>query len=202
LHKEAVVTLGPEPVPVYLFLAKRFKATADITTDYLFQFLFRSYYRLDNAGLGEDFKVGYFQLLQRHRAGPPADVRQLCNELAAYETKKGGRSLQFSFATKLVATLDARQPLYDSFVAALFGFRRPDHLKDPTRRLDKLLAFYDVLADACRWLIQQPQFTGVQAVFAKANPRWAEVPLMKQADLILWATGKAAKKQEGHDGRR
>src|SRR5262249_39337709 len=88
-RKEAVSALGREPIPVYLFLTQRFNSTGDIRSDYLFQFVFRSYYRLDNAGLGDELKVAYFELLQGHRFGPRPDLRQLCEQLARYDTKKG-----------------------------------------------------------------------------------------------------------------
>lgn len=99
---EAVDALGQESVPVYLFITDRFTSTSDVSSDFVFQFVFRSYYRLDNAGLGDDFKKRYFQLLQQHRTCPRPDLRRLCEELAPYETKKGKQSLQFSFATKLL----------------------------------------------------------------------------------------------------
>ena len=113
-----------------------------------------------------------------------------------FVTKKEKKSLQFSFATKLLATLDQEQPLYDSSVASLFGFRRPDHLKDFSKRLERLLGFYEQLSVTSRWLAQQRQLDAVNAAFAKRHQGWDKVPLPKQIDFILWATGKAAKKAE------
>ena len=92
---DAVSAHDRESVPVYLFITERFISSSDISSDYVFQFLFRSYYKLDNAGLGDDFKVTYFQLLQSHRAGPRPDIRQLCEALKPLETKKRKQSLQF-----------------------------------------------------------------------------------------------------------
>ena len=89
----------------------------------MFQFVFRSYYRLDNAGLGDKLKVAYFNILQAHRRDSSPDLRGICDELGRYDTEQGKQSIQFSFATKLLATIDANQPIYDSFVASLFNFR-------------------------------------------------------------------------------
>ena len=55
--------LKPESLEVYSFLRARF-AEGDIANDGLFQFLFRSFYRLDNAGLSDDFKQDFFRLMQ------------------------------------------------------------------------------------------------------------------------------------------
>ena len=88
-------------------------------------------------------------------------------------------------------TIDPGQPIYDSYVASVFGFNPPYHVKDFSKRLDKFLAFYELLSVTCRWLTVQTKFASVNAAFADANKQWAEVPPMKQVDFILWATGKA-----------
>jgi hypothetical protein len=210
LREQAADALDRHAVPVYLFLTERFDSTTDIRSDYLVQFLFRSYYRLDKAGLTDEFKEAYFELLQGQRAGPrpepyPAQLlRQLCEELARYDTKKGRKSLQFSFATKLLATIDPEQPLYDSFVAHLFGFRRPDDLKGHSKRLKKLLRFYELLRRTSRLITEQPWFGSVNATFEDKHEGWQKVPPMKRVDLILWATGKAVKRvsEAGEGGGR
>jgi hypothetical protein len=181
-RNEAVAALDRHAVPVWLFLAERFRSTADVRSDHFFQFLFRSYYRLDNAGLTETFKAAYFRLLQEHRGGPrpvpnPLQLlRRFCNVLARYGTRKGKNALHFSFATKLLATLDPEQPVYDSFVASVCRFRRPDHLKDRSERLDRLLRFYESLSEACRWLGGQPEFGAVSQAFANRHQGWRDVP--------------------------
>jgi hypothetical protein len=188
LRKRAVAALSRDAVPVYLFLAERFKSTSDIRSDCVFQFLFRSFYRLDNAGLTDEFKAAYFDHLQRHRRGPiPVPnplrlLRHLCERFAAYETKKGKKALQFSFATKLLATIDPQQPVYDPFVASLFGFKRPDHVKDRSRRLERLLQFYELLIQTSQLLREQEWFGTVSAAFARYYPGWHNVPPTKQVD--------------------
>lgn len=192
---KAVAVLDPDAVPVYLFITERYAAAKDVSGDHVFQFVFRSYYRLDNAGLGDAFKVAYFGLLQHHRVGPRPELHQLCKSLAQHDTKRQKQSLQFSFATKLLATINPAQPIYDSYVASMFGFNPPYHVKDFSKRLDKFLGFYQVLSEACRWLTVQTKFASVNAAFAENNDQWAKVPQMKQVDFILWATGKAIKQE-------
>lgn len=83
----------------------------------VFQFVFRSYYRIDNAGLTSDWKVRYFEFLsQRERS-----LRTILEGLYHIQTKKKVKSLQVSFATKLLHTLDTSQPIYDSKVTELLG---------------------------------------------------------------------------------
>ena len=54
-QKRILDGLGPEPFAVYSFLSSEC-ARGGVDKNPLFQFVYRSYYRLDNAGLTSDFK--------------------------------------------------------------------------------------------------------------------------------------------------
>jgi hypothetical protein len=95
--------IGREAVDVYGFLADEF-ARGSVVGNYVFQFTYRSFYRLDNAGLTPEFKSKYFALLEESRNVREIDLRRLVEELYAIPNRKGQRSLQFSFVTKLANT--------------------------------------------------------------------------------------------------
>ena len=48
-HEPIVQAIGQESVQLYLFLSRQF-AHGSIKDNQIFQFIFRSFYRLDNAG--------------------------------------------------------------------------------------------------------------------------------------------------------
>ena len=54
-QKRIIDALGEEPFAVYSFLSSEC-ARGGVDKNPLFQFVYRSYYRLDNAGLTSDFK--------------------------------------------------------------------------------------------------------------------------------------------------
>src|SRR4051812_17817081 len=64
----------------------------------LFQFVFRSYYRIDNAGLTSDWKVRYFEFMRDRESRLPTILEGLYH----IPTKKNVKSYQLSFATKLL----------------------------------------------------------------------------------------------------
>ncbi|MFJ7311829.1 hypothetical protein ACIQVE_03505 [Pseudomonas sp. NPDC098747] len=103
--------LSTESVTVYRFLSERFK-TYDPAQDELFQFVFRSFYRLDSAGLTAAFKKRFFELMSSARLEGRADVGAITTELRDYPNLKGQQSLQFSFATKLAATISPHLPIH------------------------------------------------------------------------------------------
>jgi hypothetical protein len=191
-YRQAVIAiLDDEPIDVYLFLRDRFEAVCDCRGDRVFQFLFRSFYRLDNAGLSDDFKTAYFSLLQMNREAENVDLAAICRELSHHETKRGNQSLQFSFATKLAATINVNLPIYDSLVADVFEFNPPCGIKEFDKRLDRFMSFYGMLQQIVNSLVNQADLNDPSTVLATKIGNWSKVPKIKQVDFILWAAGKA-----------
>ena len=114
----------------------------------VFQFVFRSYYRIDNAGLTPGWKVRYFEFLTQRESG----LRTILEGLYHIPTTRKVKSLQFSFATKLLHTLDSSQPIYDSKVAELLGLPVKKG-KDFAANVDNCVAVYEDLREAQQQLL-------------------------------------------------
>ncbi|WP_439628316.1 hypothetical protein [Gemmata sp.] len=114
----------------------------------VFQFVFRSYYRIDSAGLTARWKARSFEFLGRREGG----LGTILEGLYQVPTARNVKSLQFSFATKLLHTLDPRQPIYDSKVAELLGLPVKKG-KDFTANVDACVAAYDDLREVQRQLL-------------------------------------------------
>src|SRR5262249_6782436 len=104
--------IGRDSVEVHCFLSNEF-ARGSILENYVFQFTYRSFYRLDNAGLTPEFKQKYFVLLEEARNLPEVDLPDLTRRLSRIPNRKGQDSLQFSFVSKLANTVNAQYPIYD-----------------------------------------------------------------------------------------
>ena len=96
IYIEAINKLSKEGFDVYGFINDEFKNTEDITKNHLFQFVFRSFYRLDNAGLTQEFKTRYFQLLQEYR-NKPIDLKEICLDLSNYKKEFRFHSVFFCY---------------------------------------------------------------------------------------------------------
>lgn len=187
--------LSTESVTVYRFLSERFK-TYDPAQDELFQFVFRSFYRLDSAGLTAAFKKRFFELMSSARLEGRADVGAITTELRDYPNLKGQQSLQFSFATKLAATISPHLPIYDSEVASIFGFRAPHHNKMFEARLDANLSFYSKLQTIYGRIIEDDSLRLVRTQFrSKFGCAESEVSEHKALDFIIWAAGKQKRRK-------
>ena len=149
----------------------------------VFQFVFRSYYRIDNAGLTSDWKVRYFEFLS-HRE---RSLKTILEGLYHIPTKKKVKSLQFSFATKLLHTLDTSQAIYDSQVAELLGLPVKKG-KDFTANITTCIAVYEELREAQRQLLSDE---GVRKQIKALKDRYnSQISDEKALDFLLWSAGK------------
>lgn len=194
LNKNAqaiVEAVGKEAVDVYLFLSDEF-ARGRVTQNCLFQFVFRSFYRLDNAGLTPAFKTAYFECMEEARDGSEVDIAALVTTLHKLPNRKGQESLQFSFVTKLANTIDPSYPIYDAEVAKCFGFRVPYNSKPFDKRLQEYLTFYESLRKAYEEITRSGSMKTLADLFERTySPAGCRVPAMKVLDFIFWSAGKA-----------
>ncbi len=184
--------LTKEQFEVYKFLQRNCKNSKNLTSDHVFQFVFRSFYRLDNAGLGDEFKDAFFLLFEEQRKNCESpDVSKIVRSLHTVKTARGKHSFQFSFATKMVATIDPEKPIYDSLVAELFGFNPGYFIRDDEKRITRFMRFYDELERVTRESSENRRLTTFMARMCERVHGLRDVPPTKQLDFVFWAAGKA-----------
>lgn len=185
--KEIIENLKEESVAVYAFLTKQFEET-NVEENKLFQFLFRSFYRLDNAGLSEDFKTHYFKLLEDNRGNLSIKPEKIAQLLSHHLRLKGDKSYQYSFATKLVNMLNPSSPIYDSEVARVFQFSTY-HLSDKDKKIDRFNIYQNQINEAYKFILQEnllePTFEQFRSKFKKYS-----ITDTKKIDFIFWSYGK------------
>lgn len=185
--------LEHESVAVHQYLMQKFRST-DASQDLPFQFLYRSFYRLDNAGLTSDFKTAYFKVLEEERSNQELDLKAILERLKGFPNKKGQENMQFSFATKLANTINNRSPIYDSEVACVFGYNRPTE-KEFKKKADKYLVQFEHIRQAYEHIMADSLLAPAIQHF-DAKFRDYELHEMKRLDFIFWSTGKLLKKEK------
>jgi hypothetical protein len=188
--EEIVSTIDKESILVYLFIRNKFKDHRG-GVDPLFHFVYRSFYRLDNAGLTPEFKAEYFRCLERRRDCKELNLPELTRELYKLPNLKGQNSLQFSFITKLANTIDDNYPIYDSEIARVFKFKPPYHHLSFEDRLSKFIDFYAELKSYYASLISEGSCKDIFSCFYKQFPNDApQIPEVKLIDFFFWSAGK------------
>lgn len=192
--------IGAESVAVYVYLLNEF-GSGPVDTNLVFQFVFRSFYRLDNAGLAPDFKHEYFRLMERYRhttAEIPLDT--LMGALFRFRGLNHREGIQFSFVTKLASTIcpDPHYPIYDSRVAKVFGLKTLYPSRSPEdRRIADCLVLYGKLRDIYKQILSENLIAQPRRMFRERYASLAaSVPEVKVLDFIFWSAGTLLTKRE------
>jgi len=188
---EIVKNIDYESIEVYDFLKEQFEHS-NVTKNYLFQFVYRSFYRLDNAGLTPEFKTKYFRILEETRGSKEFNFEKILKQLYNFPNRKGQNTLQFSFVTKLLNTIDNTLPIYDSEVAKMFCVTRP-YVADFNKKLDVYLAHLKCFQTCYEEVLYK---NSLPRTIEKFNVRFSSSKLseMKKLDFIFWSAGKIKKK--------
>ncbi len=126
----------------------------DVSTDGDFQRTYRRYWQLNAARLGREFVDAYFSYfeklkqLEQDRQAEADDIVQerVVRDLLTVPTHGDGRrSLQFSFASKMVHMLRPRLPVYDSTVEAFFFLPTGSQSETTESKLKRLIESYRFL---------------------------------------------------------
>ncbi len=184
---EIIENIEQESIDVFNFLKKQFQ-NSNINENYLFQFIFRNFYRLDNAGLTTKFKKEYFIILEEYRNKKTFNFREIVKRLSLLPNRKGQSTFQFSFTTKMANTIDNSMPIYDSEVAKMFSLKRPYQIEFEIK-LEKYLQQLEEIKQGYELILKQNLIPKTTELFDQKfiNSQMSE---MKKIDFIFWSAGK------------
>ena len=165
---------------------QRLSREVDVSIDKQFQRMYRAYWRMNVARLDDAFYARYFGLLERLKGTEITDIDRVVRQSLAASSSAGRKSLQFSFATKLVHTLDQRAPVYDSFVAAFYFFKGPSSGDAFDVRLEQLLGFYGFLRTEYARVIRDALLDVAIHQFHDRFPTNEVLPDERVVDFLLW----------------
>jgi hypothetical protein len=147
----------------------------DVSRDPEFQLRFNGFYRVRRNA---EWRYAFYDILEREKAKPPAFADVL---LALYVATK---RIEASFASKLAATIDPRNPVIDSIVLGNLGLRLPIS-GTISRRLEKCGEVHDFLTRLFSEYLSTEMGQYLVARFESSYPR-SELTGVKMLDLVLW----------------
>ena len=176
----------------YLKLKRLLDATAPASRE-AFRRLFKSFYGLNaRANLSQDFEDRYFDIL--FAGGRQVVFGDVVRALAPIPTRTGGKSLQFSFASKLIGIHRENSPIYDRHVQTFFGVKTPaSHLPDETR-IAAVEEFLELVARQYIAWARRPEMRAILNRVAQRDPELARCHDVRLLDLLVWRAGNAKEK--------
>jgi hypothetical protein len=186
-HRDAVVDelVRISDVPRYLELRRRMRTT-DVATDIEFQDMYRDYWRMSLSRLGGLFYRRYFQRMQSIKNSTTGPTESDIRQVAMLSDTPERSSLQFSHATKLLNTIDSRQPVYDTHVASFYFFVPPASDRPFEARLDALVGFYDFLRTEYSRILGHGLLQPAISVFRDRITSDPDLYDERVVDLLIW----------------
>jgi hypothetical protein len=187
--------LEKESIEVYRFLINRFDVTDDITTDEVYKFVYRSFYKIDNAGLTKQFKNEYFEILQEYRIikeYSDETITAIANRLHKFKTLKNTDSFQFSFISKMLNTINVHSPIWDSEVRLVFKFPDIKSKLPLDEKITMAIKHLSYMKGVYKQIEESNELNDIIVEFDEKY-KTVELSFNKKIDFILWSTGKVLK---------
>ncbi len=107
-------------IDTYLRIRSRLPVT-NVSKDQDFQREYRQYWAMNAARLQNSFYNHYFQVMEEYKGEDEVEIENILQRLHEHPTRSDGkRSLQFSFASKMLHVISPEMPVYDSMVSQFY----------------------------------------------------------------------------------
>ncbi|MDP1994089.1 MAG: hypothetical protein Q8K40_02475 [Ignavibacteria bacterium] len=170
----------------YMNLKKIFKQGA-ILNNAEYTKMYRQYWQLNAARLSESFCVHYFQILENCRIEKTNDLKIIVKELYNVSSNsKGHKKLHFSFATKLLHTLNNKSPIYDSMISDFYFLPEIKSTWNFEKKLSVYLNCYDFLQNEYMRVLNNNILTHAIKEFKKYFEIDKSYTDYKIVDTLLW----------------
>lgn len=193
IYDKIIESLPKTSVPVYDYIQKEFKK-GDIKNNMVFQYVFSSYYGLNNAGLTYAFRTLFFEIMNDSINEEKIDLNDVVLKLWEERNRKGKKSVQFSFTTKMVHTINNKYPIYDNQIAYLFGFRQPYHIKDFNKKMAVYSKQYDEIKYSYENILKRDMLGSIIGGFRERYNKY-QISDIKILDFIFWQAGKIKRRE-------
>ncbi|MDD4968100.1 MAG: hypothetical protein PHT07_01585 [Paludibacter sp.] len=185
--QQLIANIDVESIELYKVLKSEFEKS-DVTENKKFQTAFSSFYGLDNVGFNEDFKNMYFKLIEKYRNHSTLDVEEVFIDLQRIKNFDDKDSIIFSFATKLMCTIDDTVPIYDKEVRDVFSFTEPLDV-DFAMVIDVLFDQLENVQTHFNEIIEGNLLPVTLKLFDEKF-KGNNLSVIKKLDFIFWSFGK------------
>lgn len=144
-----------------------------------------SYYRVRRD---KNWLAAYFNFMQKQVSNPKITFEEILRQISStpHKTKNGIRStIDISFASKMLATLNPNYPIWDSQVAKAVGISY-----DQSRKEEDYIKIYEKLTENIHTFLQTNNGTKCIEEFDKTFPNFTDINPVKKVDLYLWKMEK------------
>ena len=176
-----------ESIELYTTIKNEFE-NSDVSVNTKFQQAYRKFHGMDHVGFNEDFTGKYFKLIEKYRNNIVLDSEKVFIDLDRIKNFEDNDALLFSFATKLMCTIDDSIPIYDKEVCNAFSFTEPIDV-DFAMVIDILLDQFEILQAHFNEIIES-NLLPVSIRLFDEKFKGNNISMIKKLDFIFWSFGR------------
>ena len=150
----------------------------DVTTHRGFQRRYNHFYRIRQRSV--DWYAEYYSFMERGKGNPPRFeevLDHLYATLGRYEP---------SFSSKLAATLDPGEPVWDQYVIQNTGQKAPAY--SSSRKMPRAKEIFQAIREWYRERIESPEGRLMIDAFDELVDQHDQITDIKKIDFVLWQT--------------
>ena len=165
----------------------------DVSKDKNYQKNFTSYYRVrrDSKWLEK-----YYEFMEANKFNKDITFEIIIRYLSTLDHKVNKKvnangyapSIEASFASKMLATINPNYPIWDSIVVKSRGYKIL--AKNPEDKINEYIKFYNILTNDILNFINTSQGKECIRIFNNMFPDHKEISDVKKIDFYLWNLGK------------
>lgn len=185
--QELINNIDEESIELYSIIKKEYE-NSDVSVNDKFQRAYRKFHGMDHVGFNEDFINKYFKLIEKYRNQTVLDSEKVFIDLDRIKNFEDNDALLFSFATKLMCTIDDSIPIYDKEVCDIFSFTEPMDV-DFAMVIDILMDQQEILQAHFNEIIESNLLPVTIRMF---DEKFSDTnfSMVKKLDFIFWSFGK------------
>lgn len=179
-------------VNLYFYIKKSFDEDRNHVLTSEFKGAYIKFYVMNSAGLRPEHYNEYFNML----SSGEEDLTEILKRMHKIPTLKNLKTIQFSFATKLIHTVDNHQPIFDKHIGEILNLKQPvDYKLGTEQRIKNRILLYNKLKQSFMTLLKKDGTQDLINTFRQEfNWKSSEIGNVKILDFILWAGNRVKSK--------
>jgi len=166
----------------YKEIMSLFKCSDNIDKDEVLQRRYKTFYKMNTARKDVQFYKIYFRVLKKVKDDNSIDILSVLQELKRISNKN-----EISFASKLLATVNPKLPIWDSRVRNRVNEMSDLKLKASYRSIEECVQAYNSLVSWYREFMKTDRAKEMIAEFDSHFPN-QKITSIKKVDFIFWQT--------------
>lgn len=179
-HDAVVKVTRPD---VYLKLLRMYNET-DVSQNIEFQHLFTWFYRIRRSA---EWLDGYYKVFEDFKTRGEVTIKDILVAISNL-VHNGRTSLELSFASKMLATMQPDMPIWDSLVRDRLQLQSPPILSDMNSRIDAATEAYNLLIHKTQSLLSDAKIALEIKKIDSLLPEYSHMTAMRKLDFMLWGS--------------